>query len=66
MKKLLERNWSREQVVYAVKKLDGRRTGMWEIPVFKFLENKKVKMELEKKNPGKPIDARFIKMPKLE
>ena len=66
MKKLLERNWSREQVVYAVKKLDGRRTGMWEIPVFKFLENKKVKMELEKKNPGKSIDARFIKMPKLE
>ena len=35
---------------------------MWEIPIFKSIENKKVKTELEKKQGG-PIDARFIKRP---
>ena len=61
-KKLLEKKWSKEQIVYAAKKLDGKRTGMWEIPMFKFIENRKVREELQKKNPGKPLDGRFIKM----
>ncbi len=58
--KLGERKWKKEQIVYAFKKIDGKRTGMWEIPIFKFMENKKVKQEIEKKQ-GKPIDVRFIK-----
>ncbi|MFH1425729.1 MAG: PKD domain-containing protein [archaeon] len=64
-KKLSEKKWSGEQITYAFKKIDGKRTGMWEIPLFKFVENRKVKKELEKKNPGMPIDARFIKRSNL-
>lgn len=63
-KALLEKRWKGEQVSYAFKKIDGKRTGLWEIPLFKFIENKKVKKELEKKQGGK-IDARFIKRPSL-
>jgi len=33
---------------------------MYEIPLFKFIENKKVKKEIEKRQ-GVPIDTRFIK-----
>ena len=59
--KLKDRRWSNEQVRYAFRKIDGKRTGMWEIPLFKHFENKKVRKEIEKKNPGRQIDARFIK-----
>ncbi|MBU0760648.1 MAG: PKD domain-containing protein [Nanoarchaeota archaeon] len=57
---LKERKWKGEQIDYAFKKIDGKRTGMWEIPLFKFVENRKVREEIEKKQ-GMPIDARFIK-----
>ncbi|MBS3088352.1 hypothetical protein J4402_01075 [Candidatus Pacearchaeota archaeon] len=63
--KLLEKNWSRERVVYAFRKIDGKRTGMWEIPIFKGFENRKVKMEIQNKHPNSAIDARFIKRPNL-
>ncbi|MDO8459912.1 MAG: PKD domain-containing protein [Nanoarchaeota archaeon] len=59
-KKLAERKWSKEQIQYAFSKIDGRRTGMWEIPLFKAKENRKVQEELVKKNAGKPIDRRFL------
>lgn len=62
-KKLRGRKWKREQITYAFKKIDGKRTGMWEIPVFKFMENRKVEAEIRKKQGGRPIDARFIKRP---
>ena len=52
--------WSHEKIVFAMKKIDGKRTGMYEIPLFKFIENKKVKKEIEKRQ-GVPIDTRFIK-----
>ncbi|MEK6818494.1 MAG: PKD domain-containing protein, partial [Nanoarchaeota archaeon] len=58
--KLLEKKWKKEQIVYGFKKMDGKRTGMWEIPVFKFLENRKVRKEIQKKQ-GQPVDIRFIK-----
>ncbi len=58
-RKLLEKNWTREQLHYAFKKIDGKRTTMLEIPMFKFMENKKVRRELEKRHG--PIDTRFIK-----
>jgi len=61
-KKLAETGWNSEQIVYALKKIDGKRTGMYEIPIFKFLENRKVKKEIEKRQE-EPIDARFIKRP---
>ena len=64
-KKLREKKWTGEQVTYAFKKIDGRRTGMMEIPIFKFLENRHVRREIEKKEAGAPVDARFIKRPGL-
>ena len=62
--KLKNSGWKGESITYALRKIDGKRTGMFEIPILKFLENKKVKEELTKRQ-GKPIDARFIKRPLL-
>ncbi len=61
-KKLKGTGWTGERITYAFKKIDGKRTGMWEIPIFKIFENRRVRAELEKRQ-GKPIDARFIKQP---
>ncbi len=47
--RLENRGWKTEQLNYAWKKLNGKRTGMWEIPVFKWAENRRVKSELEKR-----------------
>lgn len=58
--KLSSSGWNHEKITFALKKIDGKRTGMYEIPLFKFLENKKVKKEIEKRQ-GAPIDTRFIK-----
>lgn len=62
-KKLNEVGWKGEKITYAFKKIDGRRTGMWEIPLFKVFENRRVKQEIVKRQSGQPIDARFIKRP---
>jgi len=52
-KKLEEKGWNAEQIEYAYKKYKGLRTGMWEIPVLKFIENRKVNLELlKRKNLG--------------
>lgn len=45
--KLKEKKWINEQIQYAYKKFKGQRTGMWEIPIMKFLENKKIFQQLE-------------------
>ena len=58
--KLLARNWNREQMNYAFNKIDGKRTGMWEIPIFKGFENRKVEKEIQNKHPNTTIDAKFI------
>ncbi len=47
--KLKDLDWNEEQLRYAWNKFNGKRTGMWEIPVFKWVENKQVKRELEKR-----------------
>ena len=39
-----------EQINYALKKFKGERIGMWEIPIFKFAENKKTKEEIAKRS----------------
>jgi hypothetical protein len=62
---LRNRKWTNEQISYAFRKLEGKRTGMWEIPLFKFAENRKVRKELERQQGGRPIDTRFIKRPNL-
>lgn len=49
LKKLKQMGWSGEQLSYAWKKLNGKRTGMWEIPIFKSAENIEVKRELQKR-----------------
>ncbi|MFA7707842.1 MAG: PKD domain-containing protein, partial [Candidatus Pacearchaeota archaeon] len=46
---LKELDWSDEQLTYAWNKFNGKRTGMWEIPLFKWVENKQVKAEIEKR-----------------
>ncbi len=48
-KRLSEKEWSREQMVYAWRKYKGLRTGMWEIPIFKVFENMKVSREISKR-----------------
>jgi len=49
MRSLKPMGWSNEQLAYAWKKYKGKRTGMWEIPIFKTFENKKVKKEIDKR-----------------
>ena len=46
-KKLKGAGWKGEQIAYAFKKIDGKRTGMFEIPIFRFFENRKIKAEIE-------------------
>ena len=46
-KKLKNAGWKGEQITYAFNKLDGKRTGMYEIPIFRFLEQRKIKEEIE-------------------
>ena len=63
--KLQSVGWSGEKITYIMRKIDGHRTGMFEIPIFKMFENRKVKKEIEKRQGGAPVDTRFIKQPKL-
>ena len=62
-KKLSKSGWNNEQISYAFKKIDGKRTGMFEIPIFKSRENKEVREEIERRHPGKPMDPRFVRRP---
>lgn len=56
---LLKMKWKKEQINYAIKKLEGRRTGMWEIPIFKIFENIKVKKEIERRQNNQNPDLNF-------
>ena len=58
-KKLGGAGWNGEQISYAFKKIDGKRTGMWEIPLFSHKERKEVRNEIERKHP-EGVDTRFI------
>ncbi|MEK6850205.1 MAG: PKD domain-containing protein [Nanoarchaeota archaeon] len=62
-KKLSSNNWKLEQISYSFKKIDGKRTGMWEIPIFKFLENRRVKKEIALRKEQNQVNGRFIKRP---
>ncbi|MDO8508466.1 MAG: PKD domain-containing protein [Nanoarchaeota archaeon] len=63
-KKLKIAGWEGEKINYAFKKIDGKRTGMWEIPLFKGMENRKVKEEIAKRQGGE-VNAKFIKHPRF-
>lgn len=47
--KLKQNKWTGEQVAYATRKLDGKRTGMFEIPIFRSREKEKVREEIMKR-----------------
>lgn len=48
-RKLKEAKWSGEQIAYALKKHKGQRIGMWEIPIFRGRESKKIREEIAKR-----------------
>lgn len=48
--KLKKERWSGEQVTYAIRKFEGKRVGLWEIPIFSWREKKILRQELEKRN----------------
>ena len=53
--KLEVKGWDKEQIDFAYHKYKGERTGMWEIPIFKFVEKIKVKKEIfDRKNIANP------------
>jgi len=45
IKKLKKHKWSNEQIIYSFKKVKGKKTGMWEIPVFKVFKIFRKKQE---------------------
>lgn len=53
-KRLRKAGWSSEQVTYAFNKLDGKRTGMWELPGFRYFERRKINREIEKRKVAQP------------
>ena len=57
-KRLKDSKWSGEKIRYALRKMDGKRTGMFEIPLFKARENKKVEVEIARRHEGR-VDPRF-------
>ncbi len=57
--KLRQSQWSNEKINYAFKKIDGKRL-MFEIPLFKGKDNRKVITEIAARQPGY-VDARFIR-----
>ncbi len=61
-RKLSETGWRSEQIIYAFNKLDGKRTGMYEIPLFRKREQEKIQAEIAKRQQ-KGGDGRFIKRP---
>jgi len=57
--KLKDLGWEGEQLRYAWNKLQGKRTGMWEIPLFKWIEKRQVKKELAKRGSSTNNFQRF-------
>jgi len=62
--KLKPYKWNSEQLNYAWNKLHGKRTGMWEIPLFKVFENREVKKEMEKRGASPVGLARPLEKPR--
>ena len=58
--KLKEQKWSSERIRFAFRKIEGKRVGMLEIPIFTRKEHKEVVREIANRQKT-PVDARFIK-----
>lgn len=61
--KLRQQKWSNERIRFAFRKINGKRVGMLEIPIFTWREHKKTVNEISKRQPQGAINARFIKRP---
>jgi hypothetical protein len=62
--KLRGKGWKQEQISYAINKLDGKRTGMYEIPIFRSIEQNKIKQEMTKRQSPN-VGQKFIKRTNL-
>lgn len=60
--KLKQQQWSNERIGFAFKKIDCKRVGMLEIPIFTRKEHKEIVKQIENRQKA-PVDARFIKRP---
>jgi hypothetical protein len=47
--KLRSSGWGGEKINYIMKRIDGKRTGLFEIPLFNLIGKKKIKKEIEKR-----------------
>tara|TARA_Y100000310_G_scaffold329588_1_gene399744 strand:- start:59 stop:2821 length:2763 start_codon:yes stop_codon:yes gene_type:complete len=47
--KLRSSGWSGEKINYIMKRIDGKRTGLFEIPLFNLIGKKKIEKEIEKR-----------------
>jgi len=62
--KLSDMDWSNEQLNYAWNKFKGKRTGMWEIPIFKWVEKRKVKKEIQKRQIVQKVKSNIKQNPR--
>ncbi len=58
--KLAQQGWSNEQINFAFKKIEGKRIGMLEIPLFTHIQHKKTVEKIATRQSA-PVDVRFIK-----
>jgi PKD repeat protein len=62
--KLRPFKWSKEQLNYAWNRLHGKRTGMWEIPIFRSFERKKIKEEMARRGVvGRIASGKVVSRP---
>jgi hypothetical protein len=60
--KLKYQGWTSERINFAFKKIEGKRMGMLEIPLFTHIQHRQTIAKLSAKQDA-PVDARFIKRP---
>ena len=61
--KLIQQGWSNERVNFAFNKVDGKRIGMFEIPLFTRRDHKETIKQIYERR--EKVDVRFIKRPFL-
>ena len=58
--RLYQQKWSKEKINFAFRKIEGKRVGMLEIPIFTRKEHKETVQQISNRQKV-PVDARFIK-----
>ncbi|MEK6909142.1 MAG: PKD domain-containing protein [Nanoarchaeota archaeon] len=61
--RLKQQKWSNERIRFALRKINGKRVGMFEIPIFTWREHKETVKQIADRQPQGVINARFIKRP---